>query len=509
MPLLPLDPADSLHMEAHRRIASCGFADPLGDLPIAGIKTAVLGDSIANRNFDGLTKTGVTTDDRHIAYPVVGYAVWANVLLGQPLMLRNNGVSAETAAQVRARVGQVWDDTDLVMLLCGTNNIGGGVSYPSAYTTLVGDIGWMVDYFAKRGIPVLIGTIPGETSLSAGDIPTLAMANKFIRELPRTYRNCLVADYFLALADATSATFAPRTNMTTDGAHPSNIGAFYMGQEAARTLAPFLNHRLNIGSTSTADNYGTNTSITQLIDNPGFTGSGGTSTPGSGTITDLSGGAAVIPAGWRVWNNGGTPTTRVGMPLLIPRATLQRGFWATTTMYQRGDGVTNSGSAYVCLHPHTSGTFATDLSNGLWALTYSSGNMLELDITFNGSSDGVQLYKASEFSGRISGPSKILQAYCEIQVERMTLMKELDLSVNRVIDTNTYTCRALGAASFGTTPVDLEAPWEGALLTPPATNGTVGSSAITSLNWHLNIGQTANTGRCRIRISRPAMWVIN
>jgi len=44
--------------------------------------------------------------------------------------------------------------------------------------------------------------------------------------------------------------------------------------------------------------------------------------------------------------------------------------WVTSTAYVVGDLVTESGTTYYCLINHTSGTFATDLSNGRWyALT--------------------------------------------------------------------------------------------------------------------------------------------
>jgi len=43
--------------------------------------------------------------------------------------------------------------------------------------------------------------------------------------------------------------------------------------------------------------------------------------------------------------------------------------WVTATAYKPGDLVTNSGNYYRCLVAHTSGTFATDLSNGIWETT--------------------------------------------------------------------------------------------------------------------------------------------
>lgn len=45
-----------------------------------------------------------------------------------------------------------------------------------------------------------------------------------------------------------------------------------------------------------------------------------------------------------------------------------RGLWATATSYAIKDIVEESGNWYVCLDPHTSGTFSSDLAAGKWAL---------------------------------------------------------------------------------------------------------------------------------------------
>lgn len=45
-----------------------------------------------------------------------------------------------------------------------------------------------------------------------------------------------------------------------------------------------------------------------------------------------------------------------------------KGAWQTTTAYGLGDLVRESGSTYICVIAHTSGTFSTDLSNLRWEL---------------------------------------------------------------------------------------------------------------------------------------------
>lgn len=49
------------------------------------------------------------------------------------------------------------------------------------------------------------------------------------------------------------------------------------------------------------------------------------------------------------------------------------GVWATATAYSPSDLVTQGGSTYVCLEAHTSGTFSTDLSGGLWRVFAAAG----------------------------------------------------------------------------------------------------------------------------------------
>lgn len=50
-----------------------------------------------------------------------------------------------------------------------------------------------------------------------------------------------------------------------------------------------------------------------------------------------------------------------------------RGAWVTSTSYLVKDYATNGGNGYVCIVPHTSGTFATDLAAGKWALVATAG----------------------------------------------------------------------------------------------------------------------------------------
>ena len=57
----------------------------------------------------------------------------------------------------------------------------------------------------------------------------------------------------------------------------------------------------------------------------------------------------------------------LGNPIAI-EGWVWTGPWATTTAYIIGDVVENSGTSYICILAHTSGTFSTDLSNVKWQL---------------------------------------------------------------------------------------------------------------------------------------------
>jgi hypothetical protein len=56
--------------------------------------------------------------------------------------------------------------------------------------------------------------------------------------------------------------------------------------------------------------------------------------------------------------------------------------WVTATAYKIGDMVSQSGSVYVCIIEHTSGTFSTDLAAGKWSL-YTDDPVDEIDYPNN------------------------------------------------------------------------------------------------------------------------------
>lgn len=65
-----------------------------------------------------------------------------------------------------------------------------------------------------------------------------------------------------------------------------------------------------------------------------------------------------------------------------------RGAWATGTTYSVRDLATESGVIYICLVPHTSGTFATDLAAGRWAVHQGDGKLLGASVTYTVGASG-------------------------------------------------------------------------------------------------------------------------
>lgn len=65
--------------------------------------------------------------------------------------------------------------------------------------------------------------------------------------------------------------------------------------------------------------------------------------------------------------------------------------WVTATAYALNDVVGFGGASFICTEAHTSGTFATDLAAGKWALVADSGWMPEFAIASDGSRRVLQL----------------------------------------------------------------------------------------------------------------------
>lgn len=93
---------------------------------------------------------------------------------------------------------------------------------------------------------------------------------------------------------------------------------------------------------------------------------------GNGTVGDLATGLQWIKQPELI-----TPGEPVAA---VPSNQVQsaEGAWATTTGYEAGDLVSESGSYYVCVEDHMSGTFVTDLAAGKWRQTVWTASAADL-----------------------------------------------------------------------------------------------------------------------------------
>lgn len=109
---------------------------------------------------------------------------------------------------------------------------------------------------------------------------------------------------------------------------------------------------------------------------------------GSSYVMFSDAGAGTLPTNTTYWqvlaNKGATGATGAtgstgsqgpqGDPGADGRSFIWKGQWLTTTAYAVDDVVYQTGSSYICLTAHTSGTFATDLAASKWELLAQKGD---------------------------------------------------------------------------------------------------------------------------------------
>lgn len=119
--------------------------------------------------------------------------------------------------------------------------------------------------------------------------------NLAIKNHCATFPNVIYNDQYAAVVDPASGPLNPLADLiqAVDGIHWTTTGARAVGEDAITTVAPKVN--LTKYKTKGAN----------LL--PAFTGTGGTTSPGTGSIT----GAAAIPANWEVQVASGTASVAV------------------------------------------------------------------------------------------------------------------------------------------------------------------------------------------------------
>ncbi len=232
------------------------------DLP--GLTCCLLGDSFTMRN----------NPISGVDYALMdwGYFTWANLMLGSPFRLLNNGgVSGETSAEILARVD---DDViayapDWCFLLASVNDNAGGLTPAETVANQQAAIAKM----RAAGINVVVLAICPYTA-NADATKNMHRVNRAMAEFCAETPGTIFVDTYAAMVNPTSATGALASGMSDDALHPSVKGARAMGTAIYNAISPFVKNTLLLPS-SASESYSVSKEEYQLLTNPLFTGSAG------------------------------------------------------------------------------------------------------------------------------------------------------------------------------------------------------------------------------------------
>lgn len=233
-----------------------------------------------------------------------GHFQWLNALLDQRFtLLFNAGVSGDTTAMLLARI-----TTDVLayapkycQVQIGINDLNNGVSVATIKTNLATIYGILYD----AGIITIATTIAPVATGFLGDAGSdnIPVINDWMRDYVMTNRGMILWDTYAGMVDPASAHgYSLSSAVLSAQAHQSTYGAYLgamSGLATFQSIIPPVTGRVS----SMNNSYGTNTASKQLLDNPTFQGSGGTNTPGAGTIT------GTIAANWEIISASGVAIT--------------------------------------------------------------------------------------------------------------------------------------------------------------------------------------------------------
>ncbi len=208
----------------------------------------VFGDSITANN---------TSAGKGYSYATAhGYWNWANFFLGQRYkLLRNAGVGGNRTQDMLNRLDAdvLYYRPDLVVVLGGTNDIANDVSA----ATITANLTSIYERIISTGASVVAMTIlpRANAGITAAQRNRLMRVNNWIRETAYSRQNILLCDTFFAFADPASSTSDPVTGYTSDGLHPTAIGARVVGNELYKVLNPIapISSRMVCGQADTFD----------------------------------------------------------------------------------------------------------------------------------------------------------------------------------------------------------------------------------------------------------------
>lgn len=142
----------------------------------------------------------------------------------KPRILRVCGVVSETAAQIRARLGQalVADNLPTILELRAGTNDRAITSVGAVYA----DILYMVQQATALGVNVILHTVPPSGSPTAAQSVWTVALNRLLMAIPRTNALVQICDDYAAIVDPASATGAALSGtLGSDNLHFVSKGA--------------------------------------------------------------------------------------------------------------------------------------------------------------------------------------------------------------------------------------------------------------------------------------------
>jgi lysophospholipase L1-like esterase len=238
-------------------------------------------------------------------------------------MLFNYGAGGKTIQELISQqlpLAEI-DGTKVAWVHIGVNNLNPTSFANDSINTILGHMETVVSRLSKcKSLVIIDGLLPvnqnGSTSSKtrAQEIPLI---NAGYKRICARYDNVIFNDIYASILDTTSADLNPIENTTnsTDGIHLTTYGAQLVGHASYNNIIPYVD----------IQKY----RKTQEIALPTFSGTGGTTTVGSGSIS----GGSNIPASWNVQVASGAAAVTVSTqaPDKIRLAITNAG--ATSTIY--------------------------------------------------------------------------------------------------------------------------------------------------------------------------------
>lgn len=236
---------------------------------------------------DSFNANAVINTNRQSTLSIIG---WASTQLPVPLeVVAYRAVAGQSWATVMSGqvAGAIADASDIVWINCGAN-VWLPVSTSSTVDKAIADMKTVLDALSPVKQLVICNSSTSGVMASHDRAGEVLWLNERMKALCATYPNVVFNDTYPAMVDTTSANGDVLASATYDGLlHPNMKGAQRIGQRSVYNLAD----RVRIISKYTR---------TALTGAPTFTGTGGTKTAGSGSITGNA------PDNIRVWVSSGS-----------------------------------------------------------------------------------------------------------------------------------------------------------------------------------------------------------